>query len=194
MKYLLNAVLILTILSQTVLADDKGTVRDNLKNRLEAVMAVLEIKNLDSPAKQDRVAEIIEPIFDFSLMSKLALGRKHWSDLTKENRARFISLFTKRLKEAYLGKIDHYTDEKVILDEPLQIKKKIHIPTFLISKDKKISILYKFYKSRNNWKIYDIEVQGVSLIRTYRSQFSESLQSGTMEDLLVKLEKMGSEK
>ena len=193
MKRYLNAILILIALSQTVLADDKIAVRDLLKSRIDAVMGVLGRKDLDGEAKKDKISEIVQTIFDFSLMAKLALGRNCWSDLTEENKDRFTKLFTKRLKESYLRKIDLYTDEKVIYEEPLQVKKKLHISTSLISKDDKISVLYKLYNSHNDWKIYDIEVQDVSLIRSYRSQFSESLQSGTIEELMTDMEKMGSD-
>ena len=50
-------------------------------------------------------------------------------------------------------------------------------------------MIYKMYKSKKDWKIYDIEIQGVSIIRSYRSQFSEVLESGSIDDLLQKLEK-----
>ena len=194
MKKFLNAVLILIVLSQTALADDKSAVRDLLKSKLDAVITVIKSGGIDAQAKYDKTAEIVQTIFDFSLMAKLALGRKHWSDLTKENRDKFIKLFTKILKNSYLTKIDFYHDEKIVFEDPLEVKTKIHVPTYLISKDKKIAILYKFYQSHDNWKIYDVEIQGVSLIRSYRSQFSESLQSGTMEELMAKLEKMDSGK
>jgi len=69
------------------------------------------------------------------------------------------------------------------------VKKKVHIPTQLISKDRKTSILYKLYKPGNGWKVYDLEIQGVSVIRSYRSQFGEILQNGTIDDLLQKMEK-----
>ena len=194
MKIFLNAVLILIVFSQTVIADDKSDVRVLLKGKLDAVMTVLQKDDLDSQKKKDKVAEIVEPIFDFPLMSKLALGRTYWSGMTKENKDRFTKLFTKRLKESYLSKIDLYHDEKIIFESPLQVDKKIHIPTSLITKEKKITLLYKLYQSQNSWKIYDIEVQGVSVIRTYRSQFSESLQRGTIEELMTKLETMSSGK
>ncbi len=193
MKRYLNAILILIALSQTVLADDKIAVRDLLKSRIDAVMCVLGRKDLDDEAKKDKISDIIQPIFDFSLMAKLSLGKNYWSGLTIENKDRFTALFTKLLKESYLRKIDLYSDEKVIYEEPLQVKKKIHIPTSLISKNDKISLLYKLYNSHNDWKIYDIEIQDVSLIRSYRSQFSESLQSGTIEELMTEMEKMGSD-
>ncbi|MBT8357256.1 MAG: ABC transporter substrate-binding protein, partial [Desulfobacterales bacterium] len=102
---------------------------------------------------------------------------------------KFVALFTKRLKDSYLDKMLLYSDEKIKYKASVQIKKKVHIPTILISKDNKIDILYKLYKSKQGWKIYDIEIQGVSFISTYRSQFDEILRKGTVDDLLAKLEK-----
>jgi phospholipid transport system substrate-binding protein len=82
-----------------------------------------------------------------------------------------------------------YTDEKIIFEAPAQVKKKVRVPTQLVSKDRKTSILYKLYKPADDWKVYDLEIQGVSIIRSYRSQFGEVLQSGTIDDLLLKMEK-----
>ena len=190
MKSLLYAVLGLLILSQTVIADDKSAAEKMLKSKLEAVISVLQKKELEIEAKKKEIDEIVTPIFDFSLMAKLTLGRKFWPGLAKEKKERFTELFIKRLKESYLGKLtrDTYTDEKIVYNAPIQVKKRIHIPTELISKENKISMLYKLYKSKQNWKIYDIEIEGVSIITTYRSQFNEVLSSGTIDDLLIKLE------
>jgi len=153
------------------------------------VISVLEKKTLNEEAKKKEIVEIVTPMFNFSLMSKLTLGKKHWPGLTKDQKEKFIELFTKRLKDSYLDKMMLYSDEKIEYKEPVQIKKKVHIPTILTSKDNKISMLYKLYKSKQTWRIYDIEVQGVSLISTYRSQFDEILRNKTIDDLLVKLEK-----
>jgi phospholipid transport system substrate-binding protein len=127
-------------------------------------------------------------MFDFELMARLSLGKKHWSGLSQDKKVRFTELFINRLKASYLSNFNLYTDEKVLYDPSVQVKNKIHAPTYLVSKDKKISILYKFYKAQENWKIYDLEIQGVSIIRSYRSQFSSILESGTIDDLLLKLE------
>ena len=190
MKSLLYSVLSLLILSQTVIADDKSAAEEILKSKLEAVISVLQKKELELEAKKKEIDEIVTPIFDFSLMAKLTLGRKFWPGLSKEKKERFTELFIKRLKGTYLGKLtrDTYTDEKIVYNAPIQVKKRIHIPTELISKENKISMLYKLYKSKQNWKIYDIEIEGVSIITTYRSQFNEVLSSGTIDDLLIKLE------
>jgi len=188
MKSLLYAVFILLIMIQTGLTDDKSTAKELLESRIEAAIAALQKKDLDQQEKNKQVVEIVTPIFNFPLMAKLSLGRKYWPGLTKEKRQRFTELFTKRLKETYLGKLTLYTDQTVVYKTPVQVKRKIKIPTELVSKDNKISMLYKFHKSKHGWMIYDIEVQGVSIISTYRSQFDQVLSKGTIDELLLKLE------
>jgi phospholipid transport system substrate-binding protein len=118
----------------------------------------------------------------------LTLGKKYWPGLTEANKEKFTDLFIKKLRTSYLSKLTLYSDEKIIYDPPVQDENKVRISTYLISKDKKISMLYKFYNSNDSWKIYDVEIQGVSIIRSYRSQFYEILQNGTIDELLLKLE------
>ncbi len=189
MKVLLYAVSSLLILSRPVIADEKIDAEEFLKSNLDAVFAVLQKKDLTPQAKNSEVVEIVTPMFNFPLMAKLSLGRKYWPDLTQDKKDRFTELFVKRLRKSYLDKLTTYTDEKISYESPVAIKKKIHIPTHLISKGKKISMLYKLYPSNNIWKIYDIEIQGVSIIRSYRSQFREILQKGTFDDLLQRMQK-----
>jgi phospholipid transport system substrate-binding protein len=189
MRNLIYAVLFTLIFSQTVVADDKTDANKLLKGKLESVIIVLEKKDIDEQLKKDKIVEIVEPVFNFSLMSRLTLGKKHWPRLTKDQQKKFVTLFTKRLKDSYLDKMLLYSDEKIKYKAPVQFKKKVHIPTILVSEDNKIDMLYKLYKSKQGWKIYDIEIQGVSLISTYRSQFDEILRKKTVEDLLAKLEK-----
>ena len=188
MKSLLYAVICLLLLSQGVKADDKVAAEEFLKCKLDAVFAVLQTEDRDQEAKNKEVVEIVTPMFDFALMAKLSLGKKYWPDLTEENKMRFTDLFIKRLRTSYLDKLTLYTDEKVTYEPPVQIKNKIHVSTYLISKEKKISMRYKLYKSEHTWKIYDVEIQGVSIIRSYRAQFTAILENGTIDDLLLKME------
>jgi len=189
MKSLLYSVFILLVMTQTVGADDKDVAKELLKSKIEAAIAVLQKKDLDQQEKNKQIIEIVTPMFDFPLMAKLSLGRKYWPGLAKEERQRFTELFTKRLKESYLDKLSLYTDEKVVFKTPVQEKRKIKIQTELISKNNTISMLYKLHESTNIWLIYDIEIQGVSIISTYRSQFDQVLNKGTIDELLIKLEK-----
>ena len=189
MKALLYAVLSLLFVCQAVIAQNKPSAEELLKENLAAVFAVLQKPDLNQEAKNQKIIDIVNPMFDFSLTAKLTLGRKYWPGLTPEQQESFTQLFIKRLRASYIDRITLYTDEKVLYESPIEINQKIHIPTYLVSKDKKISILYKFYNSESNWKIYDLEIQGVSIIRSYRAQFHEILESGTFDELLTKLEK-----
>jgi phospholipid transport system substrate-binding protein len=189
MKVLLYAGFSLLLLSQVVTADDKSVAEEFIKSKLDAVFSVLQKKDLSQQAKNSEVEKIVTPMFDFELMGKLSLGKKYWPDLSPEQREKFTELFVERLRQSYLDKLKAYTDEKIIYESPVAVKKKVHVPTQLISKGKKISMLYKLYSSNNSWKIYDVEIEGVSIIRSYRSQFNEILQKGTFDDLLQKMQK-----
>ena len=188
MKILSYASLILLILHQPVFAEKLSSAEILLKENLDAVFAILQNRDLSQGEKTKEIIEIVNPMFDFSLMAKLTLGRKYWPKLTPEQKDSFTQLFIKRLRSSYLDRITLYTDEKVTFEPTVEVKQKIHIPTYLLSKGKRFSILYKFYHSDSTWKLYDLEIQGVSIIRSYRSQFGEILKSGTFDDLLAKLE------
>jgi phospholipid transport system substrate-binding protein len=183
----------LLMVGQSVMAADDASAEAVLKKNLEAVFAVLEKKDLVQETKNKEIVDIVTPMFDFSLMAKLTLGKKYWSGLTGEQKEKFTQLFINRLRTSYLGRLTLYTDEKVVYEPPVEDNQKIHIPTYLVSKDRKISILYKFYDSEPGWKVYDLEIQGVSIIRSYREQFDQILQNGTFEDLLAKMEKSSAE-
>jgi len=191
MRSLWCAFLVLLVAGQGVQADDKDPNDPNelLRTKWNAVISVLQRKDIDEKAKEKQVSKIVSPIFDFPLMAKLALGRKHWPKLTPPQREKFTRLFVERLKTSYREKVALYTNERVSFKPAVQKKKIVYIPMELISKDRKIVMLYKLRKVDKRWKIYDVEIQGVSILLTYRSQFDDILRSGTVEDLLSRLEK-----
>jgi len=160
-----------------------------LRTKWEAVFSVLRNKDIDPKEKEKKINKIVTPIFDFPLMAKLALGRKHWPTLTPAQQEKFTTLFVERLKTSYREKMSLYTDEQIQL-KPVEEKSKItcNIPMELVSKDKKVNILHKLHKVDKRWKVYDVEIQGVSILLTYRSQFDDILQKGTVADLLARLE------
>ena len=189
MRRLIYTVLILFITTQTGLTSDENEVQSLLKTKLDALIAVLQKEDLDPQKKNEQLVEIVTPMFDFHLMAKLSLGRKYWPGLSEEKKDEFTDIFIKRLQASYLEKLSLYTDEKVFFKTPLQNKRKAVVPTEIISNNKRISMIYKLYKSQGDWKIYDVEVEGISIISTYRSQFDQALSKGTIDELLQKLEK-----
>ena len=187
MKRMLYVVLAFLLMSQVGWSDDKSAAKELLETKIDAALAVLQRKDLVQQEKNKEVVKIVEPIFDYDLMAKLTLGRKYWPGLSEKNKKEFTDLFVARLKGTYVDKLSLYTDEKVVYETPVQKGIKIQIPTSVVSKNKKIAMIYKLYKSSDGWKIYDIEIEGVSLISTYRSQFYDILNKGTIDDLLLKL-------
>jgi len=162
-----------------------------LRVKWDAVIAVLQKKDVNDQTKADRVSEILSPAFDFPVMAKLALGKKNWLKLNNAQRDRFIELFVERLRTSYQEKVSTYTDERILFKAA--VKKKvgiIYIPMKLICADETIEMLYKFRKTEGKrWKIYDVEIQGVSILLTYRSQFDDILRRSSVEELLSQLEK-----
>ena len=121
-------------------------------------------------------------------MAKLTLGRKHWPTMTRQQQDKFTALFVNLLRQTYLDRISKYTDEQVVIQQVAEVNRKVHIYTDLISQGENISMLYKFYRTGNGWKIYDLEVEGISLIVSYRKQFDQILSSGNIDDLIRQLE------
>ncbi len=180
----------LLLVTPPAYADDTAEVDAFLTKRLNNIMTLLQDKKLEKPERNDKIVVIITEAFDFETMAKLSLGKKHWPGLNKADQVRFTKLFIERLKASYLEKLDLYDDEKIVYSKPEQVKNKVQMMTALVSGDNKITMLYKLYKSKNaGWQVYDLELEGVSLITTYRSQFNEVLQTGTMKDLFSKLER-----
>lgn len=190
MKKLLIIVVSLLFFSRPALADNAAEVDAFLKGKLDQVMILLKDKTLKKEDRNAKIIEVINGAFDFSTMAMLTLGKKYWPEMTPEERERFTALFVERLKASYLEKLDLYEDEKIVYSPPVEVKDKIHMLTELVSEDNKITMLYKLYKSKNDgWRVYDLELEGVSLVTTYRSQFSEVLQNGSIHDLFAKLQK-----
>ena len=182
---LVLAIALTGVAGEAASSDDAGIF---LRGKLDAVIAVLQTEGLDSQEKEQRAIDIIMPVFDMQLMAKLAVGKKFWPAFSSEQKNRFTHAFTRRLQKLYMGKIMQYTDEEIVYKTPVTSKRKVHIPTDLIAGDSRYSILYKMYRSKGGWKIYDIELDRVSILKSFRSQISQVLNTGTFEDLIQKLE------
>ena len=154
---------------------------------------ILKDKSLSKNEKKEGILETIDGLFDFSLMARLSLGKKHWKSLSKAKRKEFSELFVERLKLSYLEKLDLYTDEEVVVDEARLTKKnRVEVLTYLVTKDDNIEMIYKLYKTKKKgWRVYDVEVLGVSIVQTYRSQFSGVLKKETMEQLMERMRSAG---
>jgi len=197
MRKILYVPLIVLLASQSIMAaektpdpNDPNDPKKLMEVKWNALASILQNKDLKLEVKEKRIDKIIDPLFDFPRMAKLSLGKTHWPELTKPQQEKFTKLFIALLKKTYREKINLYTDEKLTVKPAVKkTKNTVEVPTELMYKDKKIVMVYKLHNLEKRWKIYDVEIQGVSILRTYMSQFDDILRNGTVEDLLSKLEK-----
>jgi len=147
--------------------------------------------NISNDITSKKIFKVFDPVFDYKLMSMLSIGIKVWKNLSVEQRVEFTKKFTRRLKDSYKSKLDMYKGQKINVEGIQKIRKnRIHLLSNIKDKKQKFDIIYKFYKSKNaQWYIYDVDVLGVSIIQTYRSQFSDELKKISFEKLLKKLNK-----
>ncbi len=180
----------------TAMGDDTTTVKEMLVSKVNQVIKILKRKDITDKEKKEQVVKIITPMFDFNLMAKLCLGKRHWMELSTEKQKEFTNLFVKRLKNSYIDKLSFYNGQTMKYGTPISKKRIILMPSTIVSKDNQdnISMLYKFWHSPKGWKIYDIEVEGISIIKTYRSQFNQVLRNKTIDYLLQELRKSSVEK
>ena len=190
---ILIVLLMLFFTSSAPLADEVKEIRAMTKEKVDIVINILKDKSLSKIEKKEGILETIDGLFDFSLMARLSLGKKHWKSLSKEKRKEFSELFVERLKLSYLEKLDLYTDEEVVVDEARKTKKnRVEVLTYLVTKDDKKEMIYKLYKTKKKgWMVYDVDVLGVSIVQTYRSQFSGVLKKETMEQLMERMRSAG---
>lgn len=195
MKRLISAMILSLMLVSTGFAqktaDQASTEAEALlKSKIGAVLDVLEEKGLSEAEQRNRIEQIVDPIFNYELMAKLSLGRENWSKLSEAQRKEFIDLFVKRLKVSYFDKITLYqgnTDAQITYLPARNEGGKVHVPVEAKAKGSTVEMVYKMYPSDSGWKVYDAEINGVSIVQSYRSQFNQVLAGGTVEDLLRQL-------
>ncbi|GAX60497.1 toluene tolerance family protein [Candidatus Scalindua japonica] len=187
--------LLFLLLSKVVVAEVETDAEKTLKSSVDKVFAIMLDKEMTMDQKKTKVIKITNTVFSFPLMAKLSIGKAHWSAFNDKQKGEFINLFTELFQGFYVDKLDLFSDEEVVFEPATMVKKKkIQIPTTLLSKGKKYSMLYKMSNTKEGWKVYDITIEGVSLVHTYRSQYTHILNSGDVEDLLAKMREKNKKK
>jgi phospholipid transport system substrate-binding protein len=175
--------------TQPLKADEVTDVKNIVSKNVRIVIDLVRNKEIDKASRNRQIIETIEPFFDFETMALICLVKKHRRVLVKVKgrKQEFVDIFVQRLQDSYLEKLDLYTDEEVEIGEAKQKGKTINVITYLVSKDSKMEMVYKFRKSKKGWLVYDLEILGVSIVQTYRSQFVSFLKKNSMDELLKSL-------
>ncbi|CAI2719154.1 MlaC/ttg2D family ABC transporter substrate-binding protein [Nitrospina watsonii] len=167
-----------------------SAVTDGLKTTIDRVINVVTDAKYkgDPQARRAKLRGIIHPKFDYIEMGKRSLAR-NWRDLSPQERRDFIDLFGQLLENSYAKKIESYQNEEIkYVDEVIKGKYAM-VKTEIVRKNDVIGVDYKLIQNGNEWQVYDFIVEGVSLIRNYRSQFNKIIVKESFAELMKKLGK-----
>ena len=169
-----------------------GPATDQVKGTVDQVLKILADPALKGEKKlrerRAKIRQVVLQRFGFTEMSKRSLGR-YWSERTPEERTEFVRLYTDLLERAYIDRVDGYTGEQVVYLGELvdgdysEVKSKI-----VTKRNQEIPILYRLQKTNANWEVYDVIVEGVSLVNNYRTQFSKIIRTSSYQVLVKKMQ------
>jgi len=182
--------IILLIIPLSVYA---GAPLDSVKGHVNKVLDVLRDPALKGESgkktKRQKIRSISDKMFDYSELSRRTLGQD-WKKLNPAQQNEFADLYKSLLEDAYADKIINYTDEKVAFSKENQLSEKtFEVQTTVLTKKADIPIYYRVIQKDGEWKVYDVVIEGVSLINNYRNQFREILMNKSPEVLIDTLRK-----
>ena len=165
-----------------------GAPMDTAKAGVNKVLAAAGDKTLtDIDVKKEKLRAAIAEFFDFYVLSRLTLGR-NWKKFKPDQQKEFVDLYQSILENVYMDRILAYTDEKVVFSkEIMHSKKKAEVQTKIITKTTEIPINYRMVLRNGEWKVYDVVIEGISMVKNYRSQFNDMLGKNSPDGLIKSL-------
>lgn len=168
-----------------------GAPTDQIRGTIDRAIEILKDPALAAKEKQGERRELlkraIEPVFGFGEMAKRSLGR-NWRDRTPEERDRFVALFRELLENSYLGKIESYQGEVIRYGKETVEGPYAKVETLVVTrKGQEIQVEYRMLAEGGRYRIYDVVIEGISLVNNYRSQFNSILQKSSFGELMDKL-------
>lgn len=169
-----------------------GAPTDSMKSTIDEVLRIVREKEFKQPEKLEERRQLLEKVvsarFDYTEMSKRALGAP-WNQLTDQQKQEFVDLFRTLLTNSYADKIETYSGEGVqYLNERME-KEYAEVRTKVLTGKTEIPLDYRLMNKAEDWRVYDVVVDGVSLVNNYRGQFTKILRASSYSDLVDQLRK-----
>jgi len=168
-----------------------GPPTDQLRASIDRVIRVLEDPDLRrdvrTAERRAAVRKIATEIFDFTEITRRCLGT-HWQARTPDERDEFTRLFTDLLERAYVGKLESYSGERIVYLGDAVADDTASVRTRLVTKQgTEIPVEYRMHRRDGRWRIYDVAIEGVSLVANYRAQFNKTIQTASYAGLVERL-------
>ncbi|HBA86697.1 MAG TPA: organic solvent tolerance ABC transporter substrate-binding protein [Geobacter sp.] len=185
------SLIVATVVLVALAAPAQASVTDEVKRVVDEVVRIVSDENLkkpqNEPQRRKALKSAIGSIFDYSEMAQRSLAT-HWKERSPAERKEFVSLFETLLENSYSGKIESYHNEKIVylkesLDGPYaEVKSKVIAP-----KGDEYALDYRLTQKGGKWMVYDVVIEGVSLVSNYRGQFNRIINNQGYPELVKKL-------
>lgn len=162
-----------------------------MRGTIDQVLVVLGDASLQVPERAGERREMLEVLvrerFDHEEMGKRTLGRRQWESLDDAQRKEFVDLFQRLLSKTYAGNVDNYSGEKVEYLEERRKGNFAEVQTKVFSNDVALAIHYRLLKHAETWKVYDVVIDGISLVKNFRGQFERIIKAESLDGLFETL-------
>ena len=174
-----------------------ATAQEQLKGAIDRVVTTLDSPALKGEGKaaerRTAVRKIANEIFDFGEIARRSLGR-YWQPLSETQRSEFVGLFSDLLERSYISKIELYGGEKIVYIGERVDGDLATVSTKIITKNAtEIPVDYRLFRRGDNWKVYDVNIEGISLVSNYRTQFNKIIQTSGYSTLVDRMKTKQSE-
>ena len=174
-----------------------GVPTEKVKETTEKILSIVTDADLKGPDKDKErralIRKAVDERFDWEELSRRSLAR-HWRKLDDEQKKEFVVLFGKLLERTYLDRVEGYSGEQVTyVNEIVEGEYALVEVRVLTSKGTEIPANYKLRKKDGDWRVYDISIEGVSLVNNYRVQFNDIITKSSYEELIKKLQEKVAE-
>ena len=175
----------LMTLTSTSFAADNAT--DSVRMSVETIIGILKDAGLDQSAKREKIRAAIAERFDFRAMSQRTLAT-NWRKASKEEQQQFVELFAELIQNTYIGRVETYTNEEVQYPGEKTTDDRAVVDTLIVTSSKEIPVTYKLYLKDDRWLVYDVNIEGVSLISNFRTSYQEIVKKDGLAGLLAQME------
>lgn len=163
-----------------------STPKEDIRKTVDQVLVVLRDHQVKGLARREKLSTLVRARFDFATMSQYTLG-KHWKSASAEEQKKFIGLFSDLLEETYIGRVDAYSDEKVHYGAEKIEGDRAEVKTSVRSGNVDIPIDYRLTRKGDEWFVYDVLIEEVSLVKNYRSSYGEIIRKEGFAKLLERM-------
>ena len=180
-------ILLIILLKSSLFAIEKAQIQSVMQDGVDSAVAILKNGSIAKDDKPKQIFALFDKHFDYKTMAKLSLA-KHFKTLSPDQVVKFNKAYEDHLKNSFIEKLALYTNQEMrVLGISEPNEKRVILKSEIIGEDKNYPIDFKFFPQGSDWKIYDVDILGVSLVQTYRSQFGDVVENLSFDELVNRL-------